>query len=151
MAITPEQWDTVVIPKEEDEGSIKLILEAQRHGEYTKTIELPTPVTLRQFVTAVANFYQHPLTADEIEEVRSRVPEDVLNYKSCVLERAAAGKEVHWCEVMGSPPTGRGAFQCWGESAVNDIHRCPLFCNGLVRFEGVRRTESGEWEVSLGS
>lgn len=54
---TEEEWQTEVIP---DEGvsPFKIRLDAQRHGEYVKTIELQAPVTLRQFLSAVGGFYQ---------------------------------------------------------------------------------------------
>lgn len=77
--ITEEQWNTVVIP---DEGvPLTLQLTVHRHAEYHKTLELAAPLTLRALLSAMGNFYQHPLTPEEIEEVRDRVPEAMFGYK----------------------------------------------------------------------
>lgn len=104
-----------------------------------------------QALSAVAHFYQHPLSAEELQELEHSVPEDVSRHRSRVLKAAARGEAVHWCDILGSPPTPRGGFTPFLGQAAGEF-RPPIACNGLVRFEGlVRCDEPGRWYVELGS
>jgi hypothetical protein len=118
------------------------------HREYTADMGLAVPLTLRGLLGTLAFFYQHPLSDSELEDVHSKVPADD-DYRADVLEAAAAGQPVHWCDVLGSPPAPRGAITFTGRD--DGIFRPPLFCSGLVRFEGLRRMGPGQYELILGS
>lgn len=65
-----------------------------------------------------------------------------------LLEEAARGKEVHWCDLLGSKPAPRGEGILFCSSGPD---RHPLSCHGLVRFEGLGRLGRGKYKIILGS
>lgn len=50
---------------------------------------------------------------------------------------------------MGSAPSKHGFSFATGEDM--GMYRHPLMCNGLVRYEGLRRVAAGEYDIILGS
>jgi hypothetical protein len=120
-------------------NTTRVDLPVHRAQLHSRSIFVSDP-TLRTVLEAIAAFYTSPIT--DLLEIR-RMERDPWGYRERVIGRLLDGESACWADMVGSkdlvcePPEG--------------CRRHPLFCQGLVRFEGLRRKRAGTYELVLGS
>jgi len=141
--ITPAEEVTEIIPKNESD-KITLILPISRYRENYTQIDLPTPIRLRFLLEQIYKFYDQNL---DLATFHTLKPTDD-DYYIRVKKKLENGHQVKILDLIGT--RGVGPFP---GSVPEGERRSPFFCNGLVRFEGLEKSQESPdtFIVQLGS
>lgn len=122
-------------------GRAHIVLPLGRYGDATRTIEVITPCTVRELLTAIKEFYARPI---ESEQEISDVEDDGLGYLEDVMDKLRSGETPKMHELNGTAELRRPVPEGKRRHCLGD-------CRGLMRFEGISHEFLNVYQLVLGS
>ena len=150
---TPVPYDSVPSDKvptctEFHNGATILVPVHRWESTWAELILPPGNYSLMDIIQHIYNFYDEPLTIVRYtDEFKLNPEKPTSDYEKRVLKQLSKGNPQKVFNLMGSALIGPGipGFVKAGE------RRCAFWCNGRVRFEGLKKTKDGKWKLLLGS
>lgn len=106
--------------------------EYDEYDEY-RIILMPQIMTVREFFTAIYNFYATEITSADMEG---------LGETQCTINavlKLSQGEIVTWADLLGT----KNMYSPGAGGVETSTRRHLSSCNGLVRYEGVKRSDKG--------
>lgn len=122
-------------------GRAHLVLPLGRYGDATRTIEVATPCTVRELLTAIKEFYARPIKS---KQDISDVEDDGMGYLEDVLAKLQSGNVAKMYELNGTAEFRRPMPEGKRRHCLGD-------CQGLMRFEGISHEFMNVYQLILGS
>jgi|GEM_PF-7035716 len=138
--ITDDFKNMVLIPKTTERNTIILLLPISRYEDYVYEQSLILPLTIESLIETIYNFYSSFITHEMFQNIP--ISDDDMYYIDA-KEKLSLKEPVQIYELLGSD---RLPFPIIGNQ-----RRHPLYCNGLIRFEGLEHCKEHTYKVLLGS